>query len=134
VLNVYLNNIGHAFVVMRNRHGFYHSRNLGKLVARAFRDREEPHWNTVVYLDGNKTNCSAENLVWRPRWFAIRYHREKRYALAAGYFPIRNLDTGEIFTNVREVSICFGSLESEILDKANTGEGVFPFDYAFEYV
>lgn len=134
VANVYLNNIGHAFVVIRNQHGFYYSRNLGKIVARAFHKKEEPHWNTVVYLDGDKTNCNAENIVWRPRWFAIRYHREKRHGLKDGYFPVRNKDTGEIFTNVREVSMCFGSLESEILDKVNSDCGVFPFGYIFEYV
>jgi hypothetical protein len=46
------------------------------LVAEAFVPREENRFNTVIFLDGDRRNHHANNLAWRPRSYAIHYHRE----------------------------------------------------------
>lgn len=48
-------------------------RSVRKLVARAFVDGESPRDTTPIQLNGNQNDCSATNLVWRPRWFAWEY-------------------------------------------------------------
>lgn len=129
----YENRAGHNFVSMKNDNGVYLTRHVGKLVLKAFRPPKEPHWDTVIYLDGDKSNCKIDNLDWRPRWFAVKYNREKLKPLSDGNFPIKDEDTGEIYPTVREASASFGILEEEILRKLGTPNRVYPTHQLFGF-
>lgn len=52
------------------------TRSVAVMVAEAFVDGQTSLFNTPIHLDGDRLNCSAENLMWRPRWFAVQYHRQ----------------------------------------------------------
>jgi hypothetical protein len=52
------------------------TRSVAPLVAEAFCDGETSLFNTPIHLDGDRENCRADNLMWRPRWFAVQYHRQ----------------------------------------------------------
>lgn len=56
------------------------TKRVSVLVAEAFVPREEERYNTVIFLDGDKRNHHADNLMWRPRAYAIHYHREMSVA------------------------------------------------------
>src|SRR5437868_6449510 len=50
------------------------TRSVKILVADAFVLRpREIEYDTAMLLDGNQLNLYASNIVWRPRWFALKY-------------------------------------------------------------
>ena len=44
-----------------------------RLVAEAFCERKTFQDDSVLHLDGDKRNCNADNLAWRPRWFVWKW-------------------------------------------------------------
>lgn len=53
-----------------------HTRSIAVLVASKFLEAPEEPFDTIIHLDGDRQNCEANNLMWRPRWFAIKYHKQ----------------------------------------------------------
>lgn len=111
-------------------------RSLASLVARAFLlppIRED--FNTPIHLDGDKKNCRADNLMWRPRWFAINYHiqaRDNRFKVWTKDFRLN--ETGEIFEHPREPAQKYGLLESEIHKALVNQTPVFPTGFTFMFM
>lgn len=111
----------------------YKTRSIALLVAEAHLDEDErsPAFDSVIHLDGDRTNCSIDNLMWRPRWFVIRYHKQFNYP------PIRShvylVDTDEYFMDLREPSMKYGILERDIQTSLVNGNPVWPVSYEFRY-
>lgn len=85
-----------------------HTRSLAQLVAQTFLDPpKEEHFNTPIHLDGDLYNCRADNLMWRPRAFAIRYHKQFDSNTFLDPQPIKleELDTGTVYESVKEACI-----------------------------
>src|SRR3954469_2297239 len=51
-------------------------RSLALLVARAFIMNTSDIFDTPINLDGDRFNCAVDNLMWRPRWFAVKYNQQ----------------------------------------------------------
>lgn len=112
--------------------GRIRTRGLALLVAKTFIPNDRPHFNSVINLDGVRENCYAENLMWRPRWFAIKYHgqfvqRDFNYARA----NVELIHTGERFNNFFPVCSKYGLYYYDIWESANTGCGTFPYGFKF---
>lgn len=91
------------------------TRSVASLVAKAYVPKEDPSFDTVVHLDGDRANVNAENLIWRPRPFAISYHKEiNRLVPVRDYRRFYCLDTGEQHDNVFDLAMQTGSLPSRI--------------------
>ena len=108
------------------------TRSVALQVARAFVPNEEPRFDTPIHLDGNKENCSAENLAWRPRAFAIQYHRQ----FGSDDFhvpgsPVMDVETGEEFADTRALAIRYGLIRSHIFVAIANGLKVFPTGQEF---
>lgn len=93
-----------------------HIRSLPRLVAQAFVDRPSEIFDTPINKDGDRTNCRADNLAWRPRWYAVKYNRqfEIRYdqpILAS----IRAVDDDLVFPDSLAAACHYGVLEQEIV-------------------
>ncbi len=58
------------------RDGRQTSRSLKHLVAETFVEGRDDLFNTPIQLNGDFTDVAAWNLLWRPRWFAVRYSRQ----------------------------------------------------------
>jgi hypothetical protein len=58
------------------RNGRYFKRSVAVLVAKAFIPHRFGAFDTPINVDGDRTNNSVQNLMWRPRWFAIMYHKQ----------------------------------------------------------
>lgn len=118
------------------RDGVQYRRSVAKLIAEIFSEppmRED--FDTVMHLDGDKNNCAASNLTWRPRWFAIRHHQNRE----AGWYegerhPFICLETNEVFTSLTEPSIKYGLLEHKILEGLYNQTPVFPLGFNFAEV
>jgi len=91
------------------------SRSLPRLVARAFLPRPSDIFDTPIQIDGDRSNCRADNLMWRPRWYAILYNRqfEDRYDNAIEV-PVRAVNEGEKFPNSLDAACRYGLLEREV--------------------
>lgn len=113
--------------------GKQHRRSVAGLVARAFLpDPEADHFDTPIHLDGDRSNCRVDNLAWRPRWFAINYHIERRSSpLPPWSRDIRLLDTGEVFSSPAEAAQKYGLLEVDINRSLVMGYDVFPHGFTF---
>jgi len=143
VMNV---NTGRILSLTQNQHGtvfvgftvngLQSKRSVALLVANAF--LAYPYhelFTTPIHLNGDRTDNGAENLDWRPLWFAQTYHsqfsREYRHRL---HFPIEVVETGEVYSNSIECAKALGVLEKDlVMAVLNEGQGrvVFPTDYTF---
>lgn len=93
-----------------------YKRSVTVLVANAFVSKE-PYisFNTPINLDGDRTNNHFCNLMWRPRWFAIDYHRQFRPRARRGFLsPVEDVKTGEYFDCSMDAAIKYGLLDWEI--------------------
>jgi hypothetical protein len=100
--------------LMRDR--VQHHRSVPLLVAKAFVPEPGGPFDTPINLDGDRENNHMDNLVWRPRWFAIKYNRQFRYPFENPlYTPIMDLKTGEISENSLEAAKRYGLLESDLV-------------------
>lgn len=108
--------------------GEQHRRSVAVLVAEAFLDPPPDLWNaSPINRDGDRTNNAAENLEWRPRWFAIRYHQQFHRGLAYGFRGgVQHIESGEIFDDVRDAAAKYGMLVEDVIISAHSATPVFP--------
>lgn len=96
--------------------GIQYKRGVALLVARAFLDPPvPPSFNTPINLDGDRLHNSADNLIWRPRWFAIKYHQQFHNGKYGFDEPIMEINTRETFPNSWEAAVQYGLLDREIM-------------------
>lgn len=91
-------------------------RSLPRLVATTFIESPSAIFDTPINLDGDRSNCSVANLMWRPRWYAIHYVNQFKDP----YFnpidvPVRALETQEVFSDSMSAACCYGLLEREVV-------------------
>lgn len=92
-------------------------------------------FDTPINLDGDRENNRVDNLAWRPRWFARRYHSQLKAPVEFGFKGgIEVLETGETFDDIRECAIKYGLLEKEIILGAHNSVPVFPTWYTFRII
>lgn len=91
-------------------------RSLPRLVASAFVPQPNEIFDTPINLDGDRTNCSVDNLLWRPRWYAVHYKNQfkERYSNPI-VSPVRDINSGEIFPDSFSAACAFGLLEREVV-------------------
>lgn len=107
-------------------------RSVTVLVAHAFvPNRNGDAFDTPINLDGDRTNNRAENIVWRPRWFAIRYFRQFHQPPYEFTVPLYLVDTDEVFIDAREAAVKYGLLEKDIVLDLTNHTGVWPYNYDF---
>lgn len=119
-------------VVMVNlmQDGVRVTRSVALLVAQAYLGgRPTPAYNSLIHLDGDKSNCHASNLMWRPRWYAVRYH--KMFEREPLNVSIMIEDTGEVFGTIREMCMKYGLDETYSYLELCNGERSFHYNFKF---
>ncbi len=117
------------------RDGVQYHRSVPLLVAKAFLPIKPGQFDTPINLDGDRSNNHVDNLVWRPRWFAIRYNRQFRYSSELHISrPIYDVKTGEISPNSLECAKRYGLLEEEIVIAITNKTYVWPTYQEFRVV
>lgn len=103
-------------VNLRNKRGAFTTKSVARLVAEAFVPRSIERYDTIIHLDGDRTNCTAYNLMWRSRSYAVRYHRQFHEPLIEAYthHPVVDED-GQEYRNVAEVAHTYGLLYREVV-------------------
>lgn len=114
ILKTSVNQTGVRYVALRNTTiGRYENLAVGKLIADAFHDGHSDDQDTVLYLDGNRDNNAAWNLMWATRWHAMAYHQEIQKDEHNPRKRIRDAG-GRLYRNVREAAMATGCLPSAI--------------------
>jgi hypothetical protein len=134
VLTVRMNQYGVPYVgLMRSWRQCL--RSLPRLVAVAFVPQPSEIFNTPINLNGDRMNCHASNLLWRPRWYAVRYVNQfvKRYERPINA-QIREAETGEVFKNSFVTACTFGLLESQVVESIHARTLAWPTYQQFEVV
>lgn len=99
------------------KNGETYTRNVNHIVAKAFLPAPmRPDFISIIHLDGNKENCSAPNLMWRPRYFAIKYHLQFETPLfVQSHVPVIDIRTGEKYARIQDAVVKCGLLFTDIM-------------------
>jgi len=95
-------------------------RAVHRLVAEAFL-HTAPDGAVPIFLDGDRTNLRADNLEWRPLWFARARTQQMRRGTPRNNRPVKHQRTGRVFANAWEAAMEFDDLEDHILLSARNG-------------
>lgn len=118
--------------------GMTHMRVLNRLVADAFVEKPTGYVNedtdVPVHIDHDPTNNRADNLIWRPRWLAVKRTREWK----RGPTPTAKvIDTAQmiVYENAFDAAQSVCGLEEQIIRAANSmGDiRVFAREWAWYY-
>lgn len=109
------------------RDGVQYHRSVPLLVAKAFIPPVSGPFDTPINLDGNRHNNRVDNLMWRPRWFAIRYNQQFRYPYENPIeTPIVDLKTGEVSNDSFDCAMRYGLLEQDLVLSISNRTYVWP--------
>lgn len=117
--------------------GRAYTKSLALLVAKAwlYNDHDPEIFDTPIHLDNDNLNPNVNNLKWRPRWFAVKYHAQYwNTEFRFSQIPVQDVQTGVIYQGLIEPCQRFGLLYSDVLDSCNRGTEVFPTFKTFKYV
>lgn len=97
-------------------HGVRKTRAVAPIVANTYLEpHPNPEFDTPIHLDGVKANCDVNNMMWRPRWFAVRWHNQFERGFPVLDAPLIDEDSGDIYRDSLAASMCTGVLEAEIV-------------------
>lgn len=115
--------------------GRQYTRSVKVLVAENFVDGRTYIFDTPMHLDGNQENNNSDNIVWRPRWFALKYFRQfNKKNLYTKKNPIVDKQTGEIYDCIFDAATANGLLCSAILIEIVNQTPMFPTGQIFDWV
>jgi hypothetical protein len=125
------NQFGHIRVGLV-RDGVQYTRGLAPLVATMFvpKPEEFEHFTTPIHKDGDLYNCRADNLLWRSRPFAIKFHQQ--FWIDQFHVNYRDelveLDSGVKYPGVKEACIDNGLYWFDVV-KSYVEETFVPITY-----
>lgn len=136
---------GYLMTLLKNQQGvinvgltrgkIQHKRSVALLVAKAFLDGPNfDTFDTPVHLDGDLSNNCIDNLVWRPRWFAVRYaqqFQENQRPLAQ---PLEDVSNGKIFPTSWIAAISNGLIHKDLVLATLGFNSVWPTQQRFRLI
>lgn len=110
-----MNAQGIIFVGLSVGHVQY-KRSVTLLVAKAFLGAPSVPFDTPIQLDGDRTNNESDNLRWRPKWFAHRYHQQFKQPYPHHIrYSIIDTKSKQISKNSRDCFTTYGLLEKDLI-------------------
>ena len=107
--------------------GIQYTRSVKVLVAESFLETPSENFDTPINLDGNQRNNHVENLLWRPRYFAIKYSRQfHEYTPGQSMGPIASTETRHVYIDMVEAALTNGLLIYDVWRSVHHGFKVFP--------
>lgn len=117
-----------------NKDGVQHRRSLPLLVANAFVKHPQPSFKSLIHRDNNKQNNRADNLMWRPQWFAVKYWNQARRGKIGSDTPVVEIKNQEIYQDSWEASLAFGLLEMDLISSIINRTFTWPTFQEFRYL
>lgn len=137
IMRTSLNNYGHVKITLKSPHSSERfTRQVSVLVAEAF--IEPPNWmcDCVIILDGDYSNVAANNLAWRPKWYAWKYTHQLKVRQPVHYHNliIYNEDLDFHYKSIVEAGMIEGLLFDDIWRSTYTGAEIFPYGHVYSVV
>jgi hypothetical protein len=115
ILSQFENQFGLVCIGMM-KDGEQRHRSVPLLVMKAFDPHHREAFDTPINLNGDRHNNHVDNLVWRPRWFAIQYNQQFKRPFARPILdPLEDTKTGVISENSFECAKQYGLLEEDLV-------------------
>jgi NUMOD4 motif len=109
------------------RDGKQRHRSVPLLVAKAFIEAPGGPFDTPINLDGDRRNNRVDNLVWRPRWFAVKYNWQFKYPLVDAILErVIDLKSGDVCNNSFDCATKYGLLEEDLVYSIRNRTYVWP--------
>lgn len=113
--------------------GVQYTRSVKVLVAEAFVSGRSEDFDTPIQLDGNQDNVWANNLMWRPRWFAWKYARQfHNIDDFRDRGRILDIESGEVYHDIVELVTTQGLLLTDVWRSIRSKKPIFPTGQVFE--
>lgn len=136
-------NTGRILAITRNqqgvmmvgltRDGVQYRRSVALLVARAFLGVPlNVHFDTPIHVDGNRMNNHIDNIMWRPRWFAVKYNRQFGEVEPTNS-AIEEIYTHEKFENSWDACLKYGLLHEDVMSSLINFSYCFPTNQEFRF-
>jgi len=95
-----------------------HNRMVARLVAEIFLEPPAYPYSRIIFdtpinKDGNRRNNDVSNLLWRPRWFAYKFHQQFKQTWIDD-LHLQDVASGQRFNGVLSVGREFGLLAMEV--------------------
>lgn len=114
--------------------GKQHRRSVKVLVAEAFVEGKDHLFDTPILLNGIKDDLRAENIMWRPRWFAWRYsHQFLDYFDWYFNHEVVEIHTDEVYEDILHASVFNGILCDDVLLSIHNDHRIFPTGQMYQY-
>lgn len=137
-MTYFANIAGDPYVSIVSDRNVQESRAVKRLVADAFVDNlyapeRFGDFNTPIVLDGDREHLVYTNIAWRPRWFAINYH--KQFAHPQPWWTVGPVvdDAGTEYRNIYEAGIVNGVMIANVLESIQNGVHTFPDGHIFKF-
>lgn len=114
--------------------GMQYKRSVALLVCLAWLPEQLEAFDTPIHLDGDPSNNHIDNLMWRPRWFAMKYQRQFKGPVPSIREQIQELTTGYRYNNSMHAATTYGLLDKEIRDSIVHRTYVWPTYQRFRVV
>jgi hypothetical protein len=137
IMRTSTNNYGHVKIsLLVDNVGERFTRSVAVMVAEAFVEQPHEMCDYVIVLDGDLSNVRADNLAWRPRWYAWKYTHQLRSIQPTHYrnLAVRNITTGALYNSIMEAGVREGLLFEDIWRSTYTGVELFPYGFVFEII
>lgn len=126
---------GHASVGLMGHEFRQIRRSISGLVADHFMEPSpNPAFDTPIHLNGVIQDCHLYNMVWRPRWFSMKYHAQFKNPPLSIPDSISDRDTGNVYDNPLHAAMVNGILVEEIMNSLLNGADCWPTHQVFELV
>lgn len=126
------NNLQGFEMVTINDDNFHQkTRSVAILVAKAFLPPpRNSAYNSIIHLNGDRSDCRVMNLMWRPRWFALRYHQmfDREPIRVSVYIPKLN----KVYFSLREACTTHGLIEMDTYIAMINNEPCFHYGWIFQ--
>jgi hypothetical protein len=117
---------------LMNDHVVY-TRSVAKIVCLTFHGVPEKGM-VVIHKDENYDNLDADNLMWRPRWYAQERAIQRARVYPLRDIPIRVNATGEVYPNSRACADALYAIERYIVLAAGQGENGYYMGSTYTYI
>jgi len=131
---------GGAWFVKLSIDGEHVSKTLKTLVAEAFvpvpKHYQGEAFDTPIQCVLNTDEVRADKIMWRPRWFAIKFRRDLKPSVHPNYWdiPVRNINTGNEHASILTASLHDGVIMEHVYRSCLEGSRVFPEWHRYEFI
>lgn len=110
-------------------------RSVRRLVAELFVDGHSHIFDTPILLNQDRSDLRAENMAWRPRWFAWRYAHQFIETNPIWFeYPVREVGSGRRYVHIMAAAMDNGLLCNDIITSIRGKWNVYPTAQLFERI